>query len=246
MEKYIERASQLHRIMSNPVSKKAKEAGELSLTAKGRVLERYNELNYGIYKNIDNKFTLKGTQLEDESILLFKKVFGEFSLFKNEKNFKDEYFTGTPDLITDDLVIDIKTKYSLDGFQKMYYNQKPVDKAYIYQIQCYMHLLGLKRGMIAFCLTNNSEEGIVKEIQSQIYKSDKISYTDSEYLQIEEKVRKEQTFDYLPDNKRVKMIFVDYNEDLIVQMKERIKQCDKYYKWIDTYVCDNLEKSLVI
>ena len=128
----------------------------------------------------------------------------------------------------------------------MYYNQKAVDKAYIYQIQCYMHLLGLKKGMIAYCLTNNSEAGIEKEIQSQIYKSDKISYTDLEYLEIEEKVRKEQTFDYLPDKKRVKMIFVDYDEDLIVQMKERIIQCDNYYKWIDSYVCDNFEKSLVI
>ena len=71
MQKYIERASQLHRIMSNPVSKKDKEAGELSLTAKGRVLERYNELNFGIYKSIDNKYTIKGNEMEDDSILLF-------------------------------------------------------------------------------------------------------------------------------------------------------------------------------
>ena len=103
---------------------------QLSQGAKTRVQEQFLTDEFGIINDFWSKETDKGTECEDESIKLFAKISGIFGIKKNEKQFENEYFKGTPAIVTNDLVIDIKTPLSgstFPWFADKLPNNNPVD-----------------------------------------------------------------------------------------------------------------------
>jgi hypothetical protein len=117
--------------------------------------EWVKEQIYGVRKQIKSKYLEKGTQMEAEAIdKAIEWVNLEFVL-KNDKNFEDEFFTGTPDIIGDDFIID--TKCSWDCFTFPLFDTTIENKAYELQLQIYMHLTGKKRGYLVYMLLNTPE-----------------------------------------------------------------------------------------
>ena len=132
--------------MANPRTK----SEFLSKTAKTAVEEQFLYNEFGIKKDFSNRYTERGTNQEDESILFFSKVTGNFGVQKNEERFKNDYFVGTPDIITEDSIIDIKTSWDATTFP--WFDSELPNKDYMYQLLAYMDLTGKLNGYVAYCL----------------------------------------------------------------------------------------------
>lgn len=217
---YKERASQIGKIMTNARSK----SETLSKTAQKQVQSALLRNEFNIKKEFWSKQMDKGNQCEDDSINLFAKVFGLFGLKKNEDYFENDFFTGTPDLLQNDLVIDIKTSW--DGNTFPWFENEIPTKDYFYQLQAYMDLTGKRKAVLAYCLVDAPEDMIQDEVRRQGWQHKMIDITD----EFENKVREQMTFNHIEEHMRVKIYTFDYDEEVIIKMKERVLDCRGYYK----------------
>lgn len=156
-QKFKIRASASGSLTSLPRSKKARENGELSKTVETFAQDWLKESIYGVKKDFSSKYTEKGNLMEDSAIeMAIKWLDLPLLTQKNEQYFEDEYFTGTPDLILDDEVLDIKCSW--DCFTFPLFEDELPDKAYYYQLQVYMHLTGKKKARIVYVLMNTPKK----------------------------------------------------------------------------------------
>ena len=230
MNKYYCHASGVGKIMANPRTK----SEFLSKTAKTAVEEQFLYNEFGIKKDFSNRYTERGTNQEDESILFFSKVTGNFGVQKNEERFKNDYFVGTPDIITEDSIIDIKTSWDATTFP--WFDSELPNKDYMYQLLAYMDLTGKLNGYVAYCLINHTEDAIQDEIRRETWKLKAIDPTDEQALEIEQKVRDKMQFDRIPENLRVKVFEVEYDENTVKKMKERVEECREYYDMLEASI----------
>ena len=230
MNKYYCHASGVGKIMANPRTK----SEFLSKTAKTSVEEQFLYNEFGIKKDFSNRYTERGTNQEDESILFFSKVTGNFGVQKNEERFKNDYFVGTPDIITEDSIIDIKTSWDATTFP--WFDSELPNKDYMYQLLAYMDLTGKLNGYVAYCLINHTEDAIQDEIRRETWKLKAIDPTDEQALEIEQKVRDKMQFDRIPENLRVKIFEVEYDENTVNKMKERVEECREYYSMLESSI----------
>ena len=188
------RASQAGKLMTNPRTK-----GEtLSKTTISYLEEWVKEKLYGQRKDIHNKYLTKGIEVEDESIQLASDYFGWFMSEKNEAHFEDDFFTGTPDVILDDMVVDIKSSWNCFTFPL--FDTEITNKDYFYQLQVYMHLTGLKKAMLCYCLVDTPID----------LDMDAVSYED------------------VPVKYRIKSFEIDYDEAVIEKLITRVKEARAY------------------
>ena len=184
------RASASGQIMTNPRSK----TELLSETTKSYVYDWLKEQIYGYRKQLNNKYVNKGLQLEDKAIDKAIEVLNIPFAIKNEKYYEDEFFCGTPDLIVDGIVYDIKCSW--DCFTFPLFDTEIPTKGYFYQLQVYMHLLGLKKAKLVYVLINTPEELTYEE---------KHDYSD-----IDEKYK-------------IKTFEIDYDADVIADLQQRVE-----------------------
>lgn len=96
-----------------------------------------------------NPAILKGLTYEDLAVeLVFK---GEAK--KNEERFENDYMTGTPDVIHQEVVFDIKNKFKHEGLVSL----KEVPSIYYHQMQGYMALTGTTKSTLIFIYINAPE-----------------------------------------------------------------------------------------
>ena len=121
---------------------------------------------YGVEKQIKSKYIDKGIKMEDEAIDFTVKMLNLDLVLKNEQSFEDDYFTGTPDMITDDCIIDIKNSW--DCFTFPLFETELPNSDYFYQLQVYMHLTGKHKAKICYVLLDtpatNYEAGIMYDV----------------------------------------------------------------------------------
>ena len=147
--------SSLGKIMTEPKTKAAKEAGELSETAKTYLTGLAKEQVYGYRASISNKYLEKGIRCEQDSIDLYNAVF--FTMHqKNDRRFDSDILTGEPDIIDTDLIIDIKTSWSLETFPAT--KDQAHDDGYEWQGRAYMMLADKSRFELAFCMVSTPED----------------------------------------------------------------------------------------
>jgi hypothetical protein len=116
----------------------------------------FAEQKSGVRDEIDSKYFRKGNMCEDEAIDICAERFGLGILEKNIVHFNDEHFNGTPDVITDEFVID--TKCSWDYVTFLDAITSPINKDYEAQLQVYMHLTGLKKAKLVYVLLDTPAE----------------------------------------------------------------------------------------
>jgi hypothetical protein len=226
---YKERPSKTGEIMTNPRLK----SEILSETAKKRVQEKFIEDNFGVTREFWSKETNKGTECEPESIKYFVKNYDLFGASKNEITYENDFFIGTPDIIHAGIVYDIKTSWSLFTFPMFDDTDKIPTKAYEYQLQAYMDLTGLKSARLVYVLTDATEEMIQDEVYKRCLRSKIFNKAPEVAAQLEEKIEKqtrlEMTFSHVPDELRIKIFSIDYNPEMIKEMRERVDLCRTYY-----------------
>ena len=106
------RASAAGKLATNPRAK----TEVLSETTKTFAKEWLIEQIYGYRKEIKSKYLDKGNQLEDVGIDKAIEWLDLKFVLKNEKHFEDEFFTGTPDLILEDEIIELG---SFEGYRPL-------------------------------------------------------------------------------------------------------------------------------
>ena len=146
---------------------------------------------YGVEKQIKSKYIEKGILLEDQAIDFAVKMLNLDLVLKNEANFEDEYFTGTPDMITDNKVLDIKNSW--DAFTFPLFESEIPNSDYMYQLQVYMHLTGKRSATLVYVLLDtpatNWEAGIMYDISDALrIKTFEVEYDDAVIEMLQKKV----------------------------------------------------------
>jgi hypothetical protein len=181
------RCSALGRLMTAPRNK----SEVLSKTAQSYIQELVLEEKFGIKKEFSSRYTDKGLQCEDEAISLVNDVLGLGFIFKNEEHFNNDWITGTPDVNTNEILLDIKCSYEAHTFP--FFETEIPTKDYFYQLQGYMWLTGKTEALLCYCLVNTPLEIVEDEIRREHWKHFKID-EDAELREYVEKNITSTTF----------------------------------------------------
>jgi len=146
------RCSSIGKLMAASRSKKE----QLSKTAKSYIQDVVLEHKYGIKKEFSSRYTDKGNECEEDSITLANEVLNVGFIYKNEEHFENDYITGTPDVNTNEVLLDVKT--SFDGTTFPFFEEEIPNKDYYYQLQGYMWLTGKEESLLVYCLTNTPND----------------------------------------------------------------------------------------
>lgn len=213
------RCSALGKIMTNSKSK----SEVLSKTCKTYLQELAIEEMYGIKKEFSSRYTDKGNLVERESIDLAQEVLDYGFMYKNEEHFTNDFLTGTPDVNTDNILLDVKSSYDATTFP--WFEEEIPKKDYFYQLQGYMALCNKRKSVLAYCLVNTPFQIVNNEVYYAHLSANKI---DDEKLRAE--VEAKHNFDHIPPEKRIKTFDVRYDKDVIKAIYDRVKECRKYYE----------------
>lgn len=213
------RCSQIGKIMTNP-----RKSGEvLSQTAKTYVQDLVLQEKYGIRKEFSSRYTDKGNEVEDLSIALVNEVLNYKFIYKNDEHFNNEWLTGTPDVNTDEVLIDVKSSWDASTFP--FFETELPNKDYFYQLQGYMWLTGKTEAVLAYCLIDTPFD----MVQSEVRRAHWNALIIGEDEQLRKEVESKHKFGHIPNNRRVKYWFVQRDEAVIEAIKERVEICREYY-----------------
>jgi hypothetical protein len=220
------RCSVLGKIMTSPRSK----SEILSQTAKTYVEEQVLQAKYGIVKTFNSRYTDKGNLVEDESIKLASDVLDLGFILKNDEHFSNEWLTGTPDVNTDTILLDVKSSWDATTFP--FFATEIPTKDYYYQLQGYMWLTGKQKSLLVYCLVNTPLDMVQDEIRRAHWNANLLE----ESLDLIDEVQKRHNFDHIPDNRRVKVFEVERDDEVIEQIKERVELCREYYETLYNFL----------
>lgn len=198
----------------------------LGETCKAHLMECYIERVYGRTKEITNKYIDKGIQCEEDSLTLYSRVTKRFYK-KNTQVFENDYLIGTPDVLTEDDVIEIKTSWDIFTFHKVLH--KAINKDYSWQVQGYMELTDRNRAKLVYCLvdaTPQMVEDAKKKLAWQFSTIDTGSVElNPAYIAACAEVDKSMTFQDIPMEERYIQITIDRDKKLMGTAKARMDEC---------------------
>ena len=222
------RCSAIGKLMSTPRTK-----GEtLSETAKTYIQDLFKEKELGIAREFWSRYTDKGIQMEDEAIDFAGQVLGWDFVVKNEQGYENDWITGTPDVITKDLLADIKCSWDGNTFPFFQKDDKLPNKDYFFQLQGYMWLTGLDQAELVYCLMNTPHAIVEDEVRKAHWKAGIIE----EDLDLREAVQSQHNFDHLPNNLRVKRFIIRKDEEAIEKIKEKVELAREYYEQLKSII----------
>lgn len=219
MKQFKIRASAGSQIISSP----RKKSEQYSQTLKTYVQKWYISQLYKRREEITTKQMQKGHAMEDTSIDILSKRLNMFML-KNEDYFEDDYFTGTPDVITPDFLVDIKNSWSPFSFPLFKENIEP---AYFYQGQIYMHLTGVKKYKLVYTLTDTPIDLIEREARFHAL-NNSIDFDDALLKQFINKM----TYNDIDPELKIKTFEFDYDPTAIELLQSKVELCREYLKTI--------------
>ena len=193
------RPSQLGKLMTNPRSK----SEVLSETAKSEIRRIAKEDFFGYTSEIRTKPMIKGTDWEQDGIDLLNNVrFTNYT--KNNIRVENEYMSGCCDILTDDLIIDIKSSWSLETFPATPSEGESSD--YEWQGRAYMWLYDRPSFELIYTMYDTDDDLLTDWDNKSIHK-----------------------VKHIPAHHRVTVIRYERDtqyEDLI---RERLIHCNEYY-----------------
>lgn len=213
------RCSALGKIMTDSRTK-----GEMGETAKSYLKELYREKKYGIRKEIVSKYIDKGLMVENTAIAMYSTKYDGFYV-KNDEWFKNEFISGTPDVVSEEEVIDIKSSWNLFT---MPFKEDKVNKDYYYQLMGYMALTGLKKAKLAYCLIDTPPQLVQDEKRRLSWQMGCIDGMSPEYLDACAEIDKSHDFSHIPMEERIVEFEIERDDELIQAIYDRVKLCREY------------------
>ena len=213
------RCSAIGKIMTSPKLK-----GEvLSQTTKTYLQELAIEETFNIRKEFSSRYTDKGNEVEDLSIALCNDVLDIGFIYKNEEHFTNDWITGTPDVNTSEILLDVKSSYDATTFP--FFDTELKNKSYFYQMQGYLWLTNKTEALLCYCLIDTPLQIVEDEIRREHWKASLIE----ESLDLRAFVQAKHTFGHIPKEKRLKVFKIARDEQVIEAIKTRIEECRNYY-----------------
>jgi hypothetical protein len=215
--------------MTEPKLKADKEAGNLSETAKSYLRDIWLQNEYG-YKepSAPSIEMLKGLMCEADSMSLVQDTLkGQFRT-KNLETFKQEGLAGTPDIILQDCVEDIKTSWSLRTF----YEADGNNSVYFWQAVGYMMLTGVKSYRLIYCLVPTPEELLQREIDKLSYAYGRNSLDPNYQKAVEQIKHNNDLITKLPNEKRIKVFSFTLEETDTEKVNAKLKKAQEFYNQI--------------
>ena len=167
----------------------------------------YAEQKSGVREEIHSKYFDKGNQCEQEAIDVTASMLGLGILEKNIVHFNDEHFNGTPDVITDELVIDTKCNWDYASFLDAVTG--PINTDYEAQLQVYMHLTGMRKAKLVYVLLDTPAE---------------CNYGN------------EVLYSHMPIEERFFVFDLEYSEEYIAKLIEKVNNCKLFIESYDSKV----------
>ena len=199
------RASSLGKLMTSSRTK-----GEaLSQTAKSYIIQKAKEDFFEYRSELNSKYITKGLAQEQDSIDLLNLVRLE-DYKKNEDRVENEWLTGSCDIITENLIIDIKTSWSLDTFPATTYELKDTSD-YEWQGRAYMWLYDMPSFELCYVMVTTAPE-IMGE-----YENGALHYVD-----------------HIAPEKRITSIKFERDKEIEIQMAERLILATEFYNEVLT------------
>lgn len=222
--KILFRCSGTGSLMTEPKLKSDKDAGNLSETAKTFVQDKWLFDTFGFAESIKNQYMDKGNECEQDSMDLVTHVLeGGFRSRYNTK-LQNDYVIGTPDIVLNDCVEDIKTSWNL----KTFFNAE-LSKMYYWQAQCYMWLTVKEKYRLIYALVPTPQSIVLNECEKLVYKYGK-NYENEDYIKECQQIqRNNDLIKELPIEKRVKVFAFDYDSAYIELLKIKIEKAREYY-----------------
>ena len=181
---------------------------QLSETAKTMLVTWYKEQLYNRKKEIHSKYLTKGNKCEDASIDYLNQLYGT-TYKKNEQFYKNSFIHGTPDIISDEIIIDIKNSWDFTTFPL--FSKDLPNKDYMWQLLGYMMLTGRKKGAIIYTLMDLPDEQIEQEYRRTGGKG-----------AVTPEFKANYKYSDLDSRLRVKRFDVYYNAGLVEQIEEKV------------------------
>ena len=198
------RGSQLGKLMTNDRSGKV-----MGQTAKNYIIEKAKEDFYEYRTELTNKYVMKGIHQEQDSIDLLNAV--RFENYKKyEHRAENEWLTGSCDIITEDIIIDIKSSWSLETFPATSYELKDLSE-YEWQGRAYMWLYDRPRFELCYVMVSTADD-ILSDYDS--YAIHKV--------------------DHIDPAKRITSIRFERDKELEIQMAERLIAATEFYNEVLT------------
>ena len=211
------RASSCGKIMTN-----ARKKDELSKTCISYLENWVKEQIYGRQKEIVSKYLEKGLLVEDDSIDFVNRYLKYDGLMlKNEKHFKDDFMTGTPDVITKKFIVDVKNSWDFSTFPLF---EDKINTDYYWQSQVYMHLVGVDNFKLIYTLMDTPENLIQREALGYARRWGYEKLTEEIY----NKHLENMTYKNIDDKYKIKIFDISKDDEAIEQIKQRVKQCQDY------------------
>ena len=220
------RCSAIGKIMSAPRNK----SEVLSQTAKTYIHEMVLQDKYGIRKEFSSRYTDKGNEVENESINLVNEVLDVGFIYKNEEHYQNDWITGTPDVNTEQVLLDVKSSW--DGSTFPFFETEIPTKDYYYQLQGYMWLTGKQQSMLCYCLVDTPVDMVASEVKRTHYLLNKIE----EDIELTKEIESKHIFSHIPKNRRVKVFYVQKDEAVIERIKEQVELCREYYNTLINFL----------
>jgi len=201
---------------------------QLSTGAKTYIRELWLEKNYGVRNEINSKYIDKGNEVEHLSIELAETMLDVGKCFKNDEWFSNGYVHGTPDVITDTAIVDVKSSWSAANFP--FFDEKLRNSIYEWQLKAYMWLTGIHKSYLSYCLVPTPEMLILDEIRRESWKRGEGGEVSDE---VEQEVREFHNLDKIPVWQRVKSFEVLLTGKDIKKMKEKVQLAREYYNTLE-------------
>jgi hypothetical protein len=198
----------------------------LSKTCKSYIQDLVIEEVFGRKKEFSSRYTQKGIEQERESIDLVQDNCDFGFLYKNEEHFENDYLTGTPDVNTDSVLLDVKSNWDLFTYKDHLFSDELQNKDYIYQMQGYMALTGKRKSYLIYCLPNTPDDMIEDEVRRAHWNHKYIDENDELRLHVEHN----HIYDDINSKLRIKSFIVRYDKDIVKKIYERVEQCREYYE----------------
>ena len=225
------RASAMGVLMTNG---RGKDAG-MGATAKSYLKEWFIEQLTGKSKDIESKYFDHGNFAEQAVLDRASKYYG-FKFEKNEEYLSNDFFTGTFDSKSAEMVIDVKAPFSAFSFP--YFDEEP-PKGYYHQLQVYMALTGLKKASLVYGLENHSEDSIDRLASKIAWKKGK----EEPDMEDWDKAKNRLTYDNMSDELRIRTFEFERNDELIEKMQQRVIEARQY---INEVLISQFEKEFKI
>lgn len=229
MENFKFRCSSLGSIISK--------SGKLTDGNKTYIQKCWIENKYNVKSDIQSKYFDKGIACEQDGLMLFKEVFYPDKLIlKNRKHFNNDFIQGTPDVIVNPMLADIKNAYNLFTF-----GNASLTWDYEWQLKGYMYLTGLKESVLFYCLVDMPDFLLIQEEKSLFYKGGFLTTESSDYCEAVVELRKTYIYDYMAKEERFKIFNVELTDSDIETIEYSVLQARDYMNQLETEYSNRIE-----